>query len=135
MQDIVKMLALPPPPQSVLVVEDFVPALELLTNLLSSAGYHVSAGLGVMDALPGRIQLVSPPDHPWIDLTSVQIAFLDYYFLGGITNGGELTQLLMAGGKTRVIGMSSSAAANETMFRYGAAWTMQKRELLQLLRS
>jgi len=129
--ELLTILELNAGPRCVLVVEDGVTALEMVTLFLETLGHYVVGILGV-DAIDGD-QLTGPTadgTKAVVDLKTIQAAFLDYYFLGGRFNGKHMVTVLALHGITRVCGMSSDRAANQSMLAAGAPMAVRKRDLL-----
>ncbi len=120
-------------PKRVLVVEDFRPALLGVTRRLEEQGHVVTPVLGISMLQPTKATGIGIDGPVPLEFSEFNYAFLDYYFLGGITNGGKLTETLVAFPKLSVIGMSSSGNANAEMERAGARLVMRKPLLLMEL--
>lgn len=120
----------------VLVVEDDRSWFDALTKLLREMGHDVVAGAGASPAEPGRFVLhgFSGEADQTLGLGEFDVAFLDHYFPGGFDGRTLTAALRVASSKVRILGMSSSEAANVAMVRAGADLGMRKVELRRLLR-
>lgn len=123
-------LGLTKEPKRVLVVEDFRPALLGVTKRLEEYGHSVTPVLGISMLQPTKATGIGIDGPIPLEFADFNYAFLDYYFLGGITNGGKLTEVLVSFPQLSVIGMSSSGNANAEMERAGARLVMRKPLLL-----
>lgn len=131
--DVVTILRLDQPGQTVLVVEDHVPWLIRLSEHCRAMGHQVVSMLGVEsveDGIASGAGLEAPQE---IDLRTVDVAFLDHYFMSKKYNGATFARELRACGQARIFGMSSDAAANASMARMGADVTLRKAELMRIL--
>jgi len=115
--------------QRVLIIEDDRHWQRDLSQLLAGIGHEVDAFDGIARLAPSPV-LATRGSCPFeIDLGAYDIAFLDYYFLGGVTNGGDLAAAISTFPQTRIVGMSSDPGANARMLAQGAHWAMRKSEL------
>ncbi len=130
--DLFESLGLSNEPKRVLVVEDFRPALLGITKRLEEYGHSVTSVLGISMLQPTKATGIGIDGPVPLEFSEFNYAFLDY-FLGGITNGGKLTEVLVAFPQLSVIGMSSSGNANLEMERAGARLVMRKPLLLMEL--
>jgi hypothetical protein len=133
MNKVIIDLGLPSPPGLALVVEDLKSAQLKVAEALLSCGFEVIRVDGVQSVSNSSLIGLLDREPVPVPLERLVVAFLDFYFLGGVTDGGKLTGWLLEHSKCHVIGMSSSASANEQMFRNGARVTFPKRELLALI--
>lgn len=117
----------------VLVVEDDDHWRDDLCHLLSGSGHIVDAfdGIARLEPLP-VVATLRGITHE-IALETYEVAFLDYFFLGGIANGGDMATRLSAVGKARIMGMSSDSGANSRMLAQGAHYAMRKSVLRAIL--
>jgi CheY-like chemotaxis protein len=131
--ELFESLGLSKEPKRVLVVEDFCPALLGVTKRLEEHGHSVTPVLGISMLQSTKATGIGIDGPVPLEFSEFNYAFLDYYFLGGITNGGKLTEILVAFPQLSVIGMSSSGNANLEMERAGARLVMRKPLLLMEL--
>ena len=115
-------------PQTVLVIEDKLSFAYRLIHWLEGHGHTVYGFAGVQKVegrvLTGTNELtVSMPLD--VDLTTVNVCFLDHYFEGEKYTGTTLTQLMVPLG-VKVCGMSSVDGANNSMLRVGAVCAYRK---------
>lgn len=119
--------------RTVLVVEDHVPLLKRLTEICETRGHLVIGLLGVADINGGVATGPGLENEVSFSLRSIEAAFLDHYFLSNRHNGRSLTHELRRKSDAKILGMSSSASANESMLRAGADRATIKSELLPLV--
>lgn len=133
LDELLALLELDGEKRTVLVVEDHVALLRRLTELCTARGHRVISLLGVTEIEGDSASGPSLEGDQAFSLRSIEAAFLDHYFLSSRHNGRTLTQALRRYGNARILGMSSSASANESMVRAGADSAMIKNELLPLV--
>jgi hypothetical protein len=122
-------------PQTVLVIEDKLSFALRLIDWLEQKGHSVFAFTGILsverETLIGINPLtVTTPDN--VDLSKIDLCFLDHYFEGCAYTGTTLTQVLVPLG-IKVCGMSSVDHANQSMLRYGAVCAYRKDILGRML--
>jgi hypothetical protein len=119
----------------VLIVEDYVPLLVRLTEMMEELGHHPTSLLGVSRIENGV--LYGPSMTEGVEGTAkvaeVEVAFLDHYFLSGQHNGQTITAVLRAAGNATILGMSSDASANAAMVKAGATASVRKALLMRAL--
>lgn len=133
--EIVQILKLDGEPQRVLVVEDHVPLLLRLEEFCAEMGHPVVAMAGINE-IEGSIATgldASLDAMLSVNLATIDVAFVDHYFLSRRHNGATVTRELTKLGRAKVFGMSSDAAANAAMAREGATLTLQKAEFMRLI--
>ena len=122
-------------PQTVLVIEDKLSFAFRLVEWPESKGHTVFAYTGVLqvdgNSLTG-INPLSDRSSLQVDLSQIDICFLDHYFEGNQFTGTTLTQILVPIG-IKVCGMSSVDPANQSMLRYGAVCAYRKDLLSRML--
>ncbi|AIE85033.1 hypothetical protein [Fimbriimonas ginsengisoli] len=119
--------------KTVLVVEDHVPWLTLLAHFWTEAGHKTLALTGI-DEVHGDLAFGRTVDGTeMIDIRTVDVAFLDHYFLSTRYNGALLTRELLLRKPIRICGMSSDAAANAAMRREGAIAAFRKSDLMRMI--
>lgn len=122
-------------PQTILVIEDKLGFAFRLVRWLEAKGHTVYGYVGVLSVeesiLTGTNVLgaSTPLD---VDLSKIQVCFLDHYFEGDTFNGTTMTQILAPLG-IKVCGMSSVDPANFSMLRYGAVCAYRKDVLAKML--
>lgn len=115
-------------PQTILVIEDKLSFALRLVNWLEQKGHTTYAFTGVSivenTTLMGTnpLTLTTPTE---IDLSKINICFLDHYFEGRAFTGTTLTKILVPMG-IKVCGMSSVDEANRSMMRVGAVCAYRK---------
>ncbi len=122
-------------PQTVLVIEDKISFANRLVAYLTRNGHQVVAFAGVDfvqgSELFGLTPLTATSESP-VDLTKIDLCFLDHYFEGEDYDGTELTKIMAPLG-IKVCGMSSVDHANFSMLRYGAVCAYRKDILARML--
>jgi len=117
---------------SILVVEDDLDFRALIVKHLRRNGFMVTACTGLDIDPDGRIFGHEHAEVVHLDLESFSVVLLDHYFQSRHQTGTTVTSTFVAAGLI-VIGMSSSAAANQSMIRHGAFAARTKREFRQLI--
>ena len=121
-------------PKNILVIEDNLSFADQLIHYLEARGQTVFGYAGVAkveeNILTGSTALTDTSIE--IDLSKIQIAFLDHYFEGDRFDGTSLTKMLVPMG-IKVCGMSSVDPANASMLRYGAVCAYRKPILSSML--
>ena len=124
-------------PQTILVVEDKLSFALRLIGWLEQRGHAVYGYTGVksveVNTLAG-INPLSESSPKEVDLSKIDICFLDHYFEGRAFTGTTLTKILVPFG-IKVCGMSSLDDANRSMMRVGAVCAYQKDILARMLSS
>ena len=124
-------------PQTILVVEDKLSFALRLIDWLEQRGHTVYGYTGVksveVNTLAG-INPLSESSPTEVDLSKIDICFLDHYFEGRAFTGTTLTKILVPLG-IKVCGMSSVDDANRSMIRVGAVCAYQKDILARMLKS
>lgn len=123
-------------PQSILIIEDKVSFALCLADWLQSKGHNVHTYAGVANVeestLTG-INRIGSTIELCVDLSKINICFLDHYFEGRNFDGTKLTKVLVPFG-IKVCGMSSVDQANQSMMRVGAVCAYRKDILARMLR-
>lgn len=133
LDDLLEFLDLHGTPCTVLVVEDHVTLLRRLTEICEARGHAVISLLGVTEIEEGEATGIGLDGDVPFSLRGIDAAFLDHYFLSNRHNGRTVTQALRRVGDARILAMSSSASANESMLRAGADMAVIKNELLPVV--
>lgn len=133
--DIVQATGLGEPGKRVLVVEDNLDWLRRLGLFWEEAGHEVMlmAGVETIEENVARGAGADLQTALEVDLSGLDAAFLDHYFLSRRYNGTLLTREIVARGQCRVFGMSSVADANARMVAMGAVAALRKAEFMRLL--
>lgn len=124
-------------PQTILVIEDKVSFAIRLIEWLEEKGHSVVAFAGVDNVEKGIMAGIKPIINSAeleVDLSKINICFLDHYFEGRSFTGTTLTKILVPFG-IKVCGMSSVDDANNSMMRVGAVCAYQKDKLARMLNS
>jgi CheY-like chemotaxis protein len=133
LRELILRLALDGPRKRVLVVEDLASLRIRLVDFLAKLG-HEPVGLLGIRSIEGPLAVGPGEDGDLeVDLRSIDVAFLDHYFLGREHNGRTLTEALRRTGDARIVAMSSSPGANRRMLEAGADVALVKPEIVALL--
>lgn len=117
------------------MIEDKLSFAHRLIRWLQERGHTVYGYLGVHSVVENVLtasDVISETTPYELDLSTVDICFLDHYFEGEHYNGTSMTQLLVPFG-IKVCGMSSVDPANFSMLRYGAVCAYRKDILAKIL--
>jgi hypothetical protein len=124
-------------PQIILVIEDKLSFALLLINWLEQKG-HTTYGYTGVSIVDGTTLIGTNPltqtTPTEVDLSKIDICFLDHYFEGNAYTGTTLTKILVPIG-IKVCGISSVDHANQSMLRYGAVCAYRKDILARMLNS
>lgn len=122
-------------PQVILVIEDKLSFAIRLVRYLEAKGHTVYGYDGVL-SIDGSVltgtNVLSPATPFEVDLSKINVCFLDHYFAGEAYNGTSVTQVLAPMG-IKICGMSSVDPANFSMLRYGAVCAYRKDILARML--
>ncbi len=124
-------------PQTILVIEDKLSFAHRLIAWLEQKGHTVYGYAGVTSVENATLAGINPLTNTTtldIDLSKIDICFLDHYFEGRAFTGTTLTKILVPIG-IKVCGMSSVDDANQSMMRVGAVCAYQKDILARMLKS
>ena len=124
-------------PQTILVIEDKLSFALRLIRWLEQKGHTVYGFAGVATVEEGILIGINPLARTTsleIDLSKINICFLDHYFEGRSFDGTSLTKILVPL-SIKVCGMSSVDHANKSMLRVGAVCAYRKDILSRMLRS
>ena len=140
LDSVLSRLELDQAPKFILIVEDHVDFAKAIHTFLSNMGHTVVTILGV-EKVDGDVLVGIPLEGAElvkVDLTLIQVAFLDHYFAlsqasGQKWDGSSLTLALKRYPSIKIMGMSSVSRANNSMIRNGADFGMVKMELGLLL--
>ena len=108
-----------------------------LIDWLEQNGHIVYSYTGVQSVDEGILTGINPlsPETPdCIDLSKIDVCFLDHYFEGRNYDGTKLTKILAPLG-IKVCGMSSVDQAHQSMMRVGAICSYRKDVLARMIRS
>lgn len=119
----------------VLVVEDAGDHYEEMVRWLQGEGHGVSGFGEVYELVDGVMTgRTLYGEEVSVEVATLDVAFLDFYFPRAPWNGGRLARALISGNpQIRAFGMSSVAGKNVEMVREGAIGGMLKRELGALI--
>ncbi len=123
-------------PQTLLVIEDKLSFAHHLIAWLEQKGHTVYGYAGVTSVENTTLIGINPLTNTTsldIDLSKIDICFLDHYFEGRGFTGTTLTKVLVPMG-IKVCGMSSVDDANQSMMRVGAVCAYQKDILARMLK-
>ncbi|RYG40246.1 response regulator [bacterium] len=134
--EIASLLRLDGEPRRVLVVEDAPGHYDAMVAWLEREGYAVTAFGEIHTLENGILAGETIDDRPAsVEVATLDVAFLDFYFPKEPWNGGRLARALIAANpQIRVYGMSSVGAKNAEMVREGALGGMLKRDVASLIR-
>lgn len=124
-------------PQTILVIEDKLSFACRLMHWLEEKGHSVVGFAGVASVEKGILAGINPlatTTDIEVELSKINICFLDHYFEGRAFTGTTLTKVLVPAG-IKVCGMSSVDEANQSMMRVGAVCAYQKDKLARMLNS
>jgi CheY-like chemotaxis protein len=124
-------------PQTILVIEDKLSFAYRLIAWLEGKGHSVYGYSGVSRIEANILTGINPLSDSMseeVDLSKIEICFLDHYFEGRAFTGTTLTKILAPAG-IKVCGMSSVDEANQSMMRVGAVCAYQKDKLARMLNS
>ena len=122
-------------PQTILVIEDKLSFAYRLVDYLERHGHIVYAFAGVKSVQGKMLTGIHPLEESTpedIDLSKIQVCFLDHYFEGDAFTGSTI-MLALAPLGIKVCGMSSVDPANKSMLRYGAVCAYRKDVLARML--
>jgi hypothetical protein len=115
-------------PQTILVIEDKLSFAYRLIHWLEEKGHTVVGYAGVASVENGILTGINPlaaTTNLEVELSKINICFLDHYFEGRAFTGTTLTKIL-APLSIKVCGMSSVDDANQSMMRVGAICAYRK---------
>jgi CheY-like chemotaxis protein len=124
-------------PQTILVIEDKLSFAYQLIQWLEEKGHKVHGFAGVATVENGilsGINSLASINELEVDLSKIDVAFLDHYFEGRSFDGTSLTKILVPLG-IKVCGMSSVDHANKSMLRVGAVCAYRKDILSRMIRA
>ncbi|RYG30757.1 hypothetical protein EON81_24300 [bacterium] len=131
LQSLLRALRLDGESRRVLIVEDDVSWHRSLAEDLEARGHRITSGIGASPAGPGKLYL-SGTAHQIVEIGEFDVAFLDHYFPGDHDGRTLAAALRAASSEVRLVGMSSSSAANEAMLRSGADLAFVKSALRRI---
>ena len=124
-------------PQTILVIEDRLSFAHRFIAWLEQKGHTVYGYAGVKSVEVNMLTGINPLSNDTtleVELSKINIGFLDHYFEGRAFTGTTLTKILVPIG-IKVCGMSSVDDANRSMMRVGAVCVYQKDILARMLKS